>query len=122
MNCDGSEATMTDAIVVMTTTASRDEATKIATALVERQLAACVQIVGPIASVYRWQGRVEQSEEWLCVVKTQQTLYTQLELAIRELHSYDVPEIIGLPVVEGSESYLTWLSQSVRMVITSHDN
>jgi periplasmic divalent cation tolerance protein len=114
MNCDGSEAIMTDAIVVMTTTASRDEATKIATTLVERQLAACVQIIGPISSVYRWQENVEQSEEWLCIVKTQRSIYSTLESAIRALHSYDVPEIIALPVIEGSESYLNWLSLSVR--------
>ena len=104
---------MTDAIVVMTTTASRDEATEIANVLVERQLAACVQIVGPIASVYRWQGQVEQSEEWLCLIKTQRTRYSQLEAAVLENHSYDVPEVVALPIVEGTAPYLDWLSRGV---------
>ena len=104
---------MTDAIVVMTTTASRDEAAKIANVVVELRLAACVQIVGPIASVYRWQGKVEQSEEWLCLIKTQRVLYAQLETAVRENHSYDIPEVVALPIVDGSADYLDWLSRVV---------
>lgn len=104
---------MTSAIVVLTTTASRNEAGKLAAALVERQLAACVQIVGPISSVYRWQGKVEQSEEWLCLIKTQEACYAPLETAIRELHSYDVPEIVALPITQGSTGYLDWLMASL---------
>ena len=104
---------MTDAIVVLSTTASRAEADRIAEALVERRLAGCVQIVGPIASVYRWQEKVEQSEEWLCVIKSRQSAFAQLKTAIAELHSYETPEIIALDVSGGSADYLRWLQASV---------
>ncbi len=100
---------MTDVIQVVTTTASQAEAERIAQALVERQLAACVQISGPITSVYRWQGKIETSAEWHCTIKTRMAHYGAVESAIRELHSYDVPEILALGVVAGSESYLDWL-------------
>lgn len=105
---------MTNAIIVLTTTGSRAEAESLAAALVERQLAACVQIVGPIQSVYRWQGAIEQSEEFLCLVKSQQSHYAALEAAIRNLHSYEVPEILALPVTSGSTDYLAWLSTSLQ--------
>lgn len=104
---------MIDAIVVMTTTGSRSEADKIASGIVERNLAACAQIVGPISSVFRWEGAVQQSEEWLCLLKSTRHFYPQLEAAIRELHSYDVPEIIALPVAGGSADYLHWLHASL---------
>jgi len=100
---------MTDFIQVHTTTASKEDAERIAAALVERRLAACVHVVGPITSVYRWQGKTETSSEWLCVAKTQQALYPAVEAAIRELHRYEVPEIVATPIVAGSESYLNWV-------------
>lgn len=100
---------MTDAIQVITTTASKAEADKIARALVERQLAACVQIVGPVSSTFRWQGKIDSAEEWLCTIKTRVSHYAAVESAIRELHSYDVPEILAVPVVAGSRDYLQWL-------------
>ena len=99
------------AIVVTTTTETIDEAKRIAHILVEARLAACVQIIGPITSIYRWEGAVEEAAEYLCVVKTRADRYHQLEAAIREHHSYDVPEIIAVPVVEGSEPYLDWLDR-----------
>lgn len=105
---------MTNAIVVLTTSGSRAEAETLAAALVERQLAACVQIVGPIQSVYRWQGAVEKSEEFLCLIKAQQSHYAALEAAIRELHAYEVPEILALPVTCGSADYLNWLTASLQ--------
>jgi periplasmic divalent cation tolerance protein len=105
---------MTDAIVVLTTTGSQEEAAKIAQALVERQLAACVQITGPITSVYRWQEKIENSLEWLCVIKSSRANYAALEAAIRELHSYEVPEIIALPVQSGSADYLSWLAANIK--------
>ena len=80
-----------------------------AVALVERRLAACVQVVGPVESRYRWEGRVETATEWLCVAKTTAERYDELEAAIGELHSYDVPEILAVPVVRGSAAYLRWL-------------
>ena len=104
---------MIDAIVVMTTTASREEADKITRELVERKLTACAQIVGPISSVYRWEGAIQQQDEWLCLLKSTRHFYPQLEAAIRELHSYDVPEIIALPVLDGCSDYLNWLHASL---------
>lgn len=101
---------MTEAIQVVTTTASKEEAEKIAQALVARRLAACVQVAGPIASVYHWQGKLETSQEWLCVVKTLESHYADLQAAIRELHSYDVPEILAFKVVAGDRDYLNWLA------------
>ena len=104
---------MTDAIVVMTTTGSREEADKIARGLVERNLTACAQIIGPISSIFRWEGAIQQQEEWLCLLKSTQHFYPQLETAIRELHSYEVPEIIALPVAGGCADYLHWLHASL---------
>ena len=105
---------MTEARVVLTTTGSRDEAEKIATALVEAEVAACVNIVGPIRSIYRWQGKVENAEEFLLLVKTWGAAYEDVEAKIRELHSYDLPECIALRVEKGSEEYLEWVENAVR--------
>jgi periplasmic divalent cation tolerance protein len=100
---------MTDAIQVVTTTCSKEEAEMIARALVERRLAACVQVVGPLTSTYHWQGRVETAQEFLCIIKTRQSHYLALEDAIRELHSYEVPEILAFQVTSGNRAYLDWL-------------
>jgi periplasmic divalent cation tolerance protein len=94
---------------VTTTTATRAEADAIAQALVEARLAACVQVVGPITSRYWWKGEVEVAEEWLCLAKTTAGRYHEVEAAIRRLHSYDEPEIVAMPVVAGSPSYLEWV-------------
>ncbi len=104
---------MTEYVQVQTTTGSEEEAERIAAALVERRLAACLQIVGPIASRYRWQGKVETAREWLCLAKTEVSRYAEVESAIRELHSYDEPEIVATPIVAGSAGYLSWLSESL---------
>ena len=96
-----------------TTAGSEAEAEAIAAALVERRLAACVQILGPLASTYRWQGTVETAREWQCVVKTAASRYAEVEAAIRELHSYDEPEIIATPIVSGSAGYLRWIDESI---------
>ena len=101
-------------IQVVTTAASADEARRIATALVEERLAACVQIVGPIESIYRWQGKVETAAEWQCWIKTRRERYDALEATIRRLHSYEVPEILAVPIVAGSEAYLKWLTDETR--------
>lgn len=100
-----------DIIQVITTTASSADARRIAGALVERRLAACVQIVGPIQSIYRWEGKMETSEEFQCWIKTRAAHYDRVEQAIRELHSYEVPEILAVPVVNGGQAYLDWLRQ-----------
>jgi periplasmic divalent cation tolerance protein len=96
-------------IQVVTTTATQEDARKIGTALVEQRLAGCVQIVGPIESVYRWQGKIETATEWQCSVKTRRDFFAKVEAAIRKLHPYDVPEILALPIAGGSEPYLHWL-------------
>jgi periplasmic divalent cation tolerance protein len=105
---------MSDARVVITTAANRAEAEKIADALVEGEIAACVNIVGPIRSVYRWEGKIENVEEFLLLIKTWSDAYDRVEAAIKELHSYDLPECIALRVEKGSEQYLEWIENSVR--------
>ena len=105
---------MSDVIQVMTTTASKEDANRIATTLVDRHLAACAQIGGPVESVYRWQGKVERSTEWVCLVKTRRELYALVEAAIQQLHPYEVPEILALPVVAAHRAYLEWLEAQVK--------
>jgi periplasmic divalent cation tolerance protein len=100
---------MSDFIQVTTTASTKDEAAKIATALLERRLAACVQVVGPIESRYWWNGKIEQAGEWLCIIKTIRERYPAVEATIRANHSYEVPEIVTCPIVGGSEPYLEWL-------------
>ena len=104
---------MIDAIQIVTTTASREEAERIAGHLVEHRLAACVQIGGPITSTYRWQGAIESGTEWRCVIKTRRGLLEAVETAIHRLHSYEVPEILAFDVVAGSRGYLDWLVSEV---------
>jgi periplasmic divalent cation tolerance protein len=101
-------------IQVLTTTASAEEARRIGGTLVEEHLAACVQIVGPIESIYRWQGEVEQASEWQCWIKTRRQQFEAVEAAICRLHSYEVPEILALPIVAGSEAYLRWLADETK--------
>lgn len=104
---------MLDAIQISTTTSDRADAERIATVLVARHLAACVQISGPLESTYRWKGQVETAQEWLCTIKTLRSLFPEVEEAIRELHSYEQPEIVALPIVVGAETYLEWIAESV---------
>ena len=104
---------MNEFIVVYVTVGSPDEGDRLARALVEERLAACVNRIRPVQSVYRWQGKVEQSEEELLIIKTRRELFGRLQKRVRELHSYSVPEIIALPIVEGSESYLKWLGEEL---------
>jgi periplasmic divalent cation tolerance protein len=100
-------------IQVMTTVSSREDAQRIADALVDRRLAACVQVIGPIASTYRWEGKVTTDEEWLCLAKSREDLYPTLEQAIVELHPYELPEILAVPVLAGAAGYLAWLDHEV---------
>lgn len=104
---------MTNKLLVLTTTASRAEARKIASALVERKLAACVNIIANIESVYRWKGKVENAEEWLLFIKTDRKHFPKVRDAIKELHSYELPECIAFTITEGSKQYLQWLSDSL---------
>jgi periplasmic divalent cation tolerance protein len=105
---------MTDKILVLTTASSQDEARKIGRLLVERLLAACVNIVPQVGSIYRWEGEVEEAEEWLLIVKTTRGAFERLRDAIKELHSYDVPECICVAIEDGSVEYLSWIGQSVK--------
>lgn len=105
---------MTDKRLVLTTCGSPEEARRIAQALVERQLAACVNIVPQIESVYRWQGEVETATEWLLLIKTAAGSFDRLCEALRELHSYEVPECIAIGIEDGSAAYLEWMTASLR--------
>ncbi len=104
---------MTDKRIVLSTAGSQEEARKIAQALVERRLAACVNILGPMESVYSWQGKVETAPEFLLVIKTTAAAFARVRDAIRELHSYEVPECVMLNIEDGSEPYLKWLGEAV---------
>jgi periplasmic divalent cation tolerance protein len=105
---------MTDKRIVLSTAGSADEASKIAQYLVEHQLAACVNIIPHIGSIYRWQGKMESSTEWLLLIKTTQQKFPAVRDAIRQLHSYDLPECAVVAIEDGSEAYLNWIGESVR--------
>jgi periplasmic divalent cation tolerance protein len=104
---------MTDKLLVLTTAGSEEEAAKIARALVERRLAACVNIVPRVKSVYRWEGKVESAEEFLLLVKTTRARKEQVGAAIRELHSYELPECMAITIDAGSKEYLDWIGENV---------
>ncbi|HEX3658373.1 MAG TPA: divalent-cation tolerance protein CutA [Pirellulales bacterium] len=105
---------MTGYIQVVTTVANEEEAQRLALQLVERRLAACVQVTGPVASTYWWQGEIETATEWRCTIKSRADLYPQLEAAVRQLHSYHTPEILCSPVTAGNPAYLAWLDAELR--------
>ena len=100
-------------IQVTTTTETKTDAQKIANAAIKNRLAACAQIIGPIASTFWWQGEIETAEEWLCVLKSHSDLYDKLENLILETHPYDTPEVLTTPVTGGSERYLSWLNENL---------
>lgn len=104
---------MTDKRLVLTTTDSFEQAQQIGQALVEKRLAACVNIVPGMQSIYRWKDRVEQATEWMLLIKTKESLLDTLRAAIRQFHSYDVPEFIAITIDSGSPEYLEWLETSV---------
>jgi periplasmic divalent cation tolerance protein len=106
---------MDSAIQVVTTTDKREDAERIARTLVEMRLAACVQLVGPVISTYRWKGRIETAEEWQCWAKTAGSFYEDIEKTIKSIHPYELPEIIALPILRGSSEYLTWLRNELRV-------
>jgi len=102
---------MTDYSIVFITAANEEEAALIGKTLVEERLAGCVNIIRSIRSIYRWQGRIEDEQEVLLIIKTKRNLFERLKDRVKELHSYSVPEIIALPLVEGDAQYLNWLGQ-----------
>jgi periplasmic divalent cation tolerance protein len=103
---------MPDPIVVFVTCGSEEEALKIANALVEAHLAACVNLIAPIRSIYRWEGKIWDEKEWLLIIKTQKQRFEAVEKKVKSLHSYSVPEIISLPITEGSSAYLNWIKEN----------
>jgi len=107
-----------EAIVVFMTAASGEEAARLADMLIGAHLAACVQILPEMESVYRWQGKIERQAETLLLAKTTRSKFEELEREVRALHSYETPEIIALPIVAGSRPYLEWLSAGVKIPST----
>ena len=105
-------------IQISTTTETKEEAQKIALYLLERKLAACVQLSGPITSIYRWKGKMETANEWLCLIKTREDLFEEVEITIKKLHSYETPEIIATPIIKGSKEYLKWLNKETADIKT----
>ena len=105
---------MSDFIVVLVTCGSEEEALKIAHSLVEERLAACVNVISPVRSIYRWEGKILDEKEWILFIKTQKERFEDLERKVKFLHSYSVPEIIGLPIVKGASSYLDWLVEMTK--------
>ena len=105
---------MTDKIVVFSTCGSAEDAARIARALVEKKLAACVNVMPAVRSFYRWKGAVEQAGECLLVIKSSRDLFDRLRLELEKAHSYEVPEVLAVPVVEGSPNYLNWLENELR--------
>ena len=103
----------TELLQVTTTTGTREVAERIAVELVDRRLAACVQVSGPIASSYRWQGVIGTADEWLCVAKTSRQQLAAIQDVLKRLHPYEVPELVATPIVGGSEAYLKWLEEQL---------
>ena len=105
---------MTDKIVVLSTCSTEEEAERLARMLVEERLAACVSIAPRVRSFYRWKGAVESAEEWLMLIKSSRPLFEKLRERIAASHSYEAPEVIALPVVDGAPSYLDWMQSNLR--------
>jgi len=103
---------MSNPIVALVTCGSEDEAIKIAYGLVESRLAACVNLVAPIRSVYRWEGKIWDEKEWLLIIKTERHRFEEMEKKVKSLHSYSAPEIISLSISEGSSAYLNWITEN----------
>jgi len=105
---------MSEALIVFVTVAARADGERIAEALVGEQLAACVNVVGPVRSIYRWQGEICRDDEHLLIIKTTRARYAALEARVKALHSYEVPEVVALPIELGSAQYLAWIGDMTR--------
>ena len=105
---------MTDKIVVLSTCATAEDAERLARALVSEQLAACVNVLPHMRSFYRWKGELETADEFLLIIKSSRDLFEALKSELEKLHPYEVPEVLALPVVAGSENYLSWLGLNLR--------
>lgn len=100
-------------LLVTTTLETEADAKRLAKQLVEQQLAACVHVSGPVTSYYRWQGKIEQADEWTCTIKTKVAVFERLSRAISSIHPYDVPEIVATPISDASASYAAWLDDQI---------
>ncbi len=100
-------------MIVLVTTASKKEAEKISQHLLEQKLIACANIIGPMISHFHWSGKIERAEEFLILMKSRLDLFEKISAEVKELHSYELPEVLALPILAGSDSYLTWLNSSL---------
>jgi periplasmic divalent cation tolerance protein len=105
---------MTNKIVVLTTCADENEAEKLARALLDDRLAACVSVIPRMRSFYHWKGAIESADECLLLIKSSRESFEALSATLRKLHSYEVPEVLALPVVDGEPNYLNWLESNIR--------
>jgi periplasmic divalent cation tolerance protein len=105
---------MTGYIQIQTTTGTKEEAEKIGRGLIEQGLAACFQVVGPITSIFKWQGKIDESQEYLCLIKTRKDLFDEVKTNIETNHSYEIPEVIATEIIDGSDKYLNWMSGSIK--------
>jgi len=103
-------------IVVIMTTSNKEEAEKIVRSLLKERLIACANILGPVSSLFWWQGKIDEAKEFLVFMKSHKSLFERLSERVREIHSYDVPEIIALPIIEGSPPYLDWMNTCLQPV------
>jgi periplasmic divalent cation tolerance protein len=103
-------------VVVIITTPNKEEAVKIVRSLLEERLIACANIVGPVSSLFWWQGKIDEENEFLVFMKSHKSLFERVSERVMEIHSYDVPEIVALPIIEGSPPYLDWLRASLQPV------
>jgi periplasmic divalent cation tolerance protein len=107
---------MSSYVVVIVTVANREEAVKIVRSLLEERLIACANIVGPISSVFWWEGKIDEAKEFLVLMKSHKNHFRRLSEKVAEIHSYEVPEILALPIIKGSPPYLKWLNDSLQPV------
>lgn len=107
---------MSSYVVIMMTTSNKEEAMKIVRSLLEKKLIACANIVGPVSSLFWWEGKIDQASEFLVFMKTHKNLFERLSETVREIHSYEVPEIVALPMIEGLPPYMEWLKASLQSV------
>ncbi len=101
----------TNFIQISTTVAKKVDAEKIGKVLLKKRLSACTQVIGPISSFYKWNGKIKKSREWLCIIKTKKNLYRKIEKELKNIHPYELPEIIVTPITEGSKKYLAWINK-----------
>jgi periplasmic divalent cation tolerance protein len=104
---------MTEKILVLSNCGSEEEARRVARALVEARVAACVNIIAGVHSVYHWEGAIQEASEWMLIIKSTRALFDSLAAELRRIHSYQVPEVLAIPVVDGDQDYLAWIDREI---------